>query len=102
MGANGMIAGDSGIISENGAKLVNFAADLREKLSMLKSEVDEITEEGIFGDSAATLLSVYYDLDQGLNKYAETLDVLGSNVKTSASNLEEIDTTHSSGLTYEG
>ena len=102
MGANGMIAGDSGIISENGAKLVDFATDLREKLSSIKGEVDEITEEGIFGDAAATLLSVYYDLDADLNKYADTLEALGGNVKASASNLEEIDTTHSSGLSYEG
>ncbi|MCR4567431.1 MAG: WXG100 family type VII secretion target [Pseudobutyrivibrio sp.] len=102
MGANGMIGGDSGQIAESGSKLVTFAGDLRDTLGKLRTDVDDVSAEGIFGDSAQTLIDVYNQLDADLHKYADTLENLGGNVKTSATNLEDIDSAHSSGLTYEG
>ena len=102
MGANGMIGGDSGQITESGSKLVTFAGDLRDTLGKLRTDIDEVSAEGIFGDSAQTLIDVYNQLDTDLHKYADTLETLGGNVKQSATNIEEIDTTSSTGLTYEG
>lgn len=88
-------------IAKSGQQLVSFSEDLSAELASIKSTVDEIVEL-TFGSASDTLLDVYNSLNEDLQKYVTELDTLGSNVQTSASNLETIDTEASANLSYEG
>ncbi len=97
----GSIKGNVEDIAKSGQELVNFSEDLSTELTSIKSTVDEIVEM-TFGSASDKLLEVYYSLNEDLQKYVVELDTLGSNVQTSASNLETIDTEASANLSYEG
>ena len=97
----GAIKGTVEEIAKSGQQLVDFSDDLSQELKSIKNTVDEISQM-TFGTASDKLLEVYYALNQDLEKYVTELNTLGTNVQTSASNLETIDTEASSSLSYEG
>lgn len=97
----GAIKGTVAEIAKSGQQLVTFSEDLSQELASIKSTVDEISEM-TFGSASDKLLDVYYSLNEDLQKYVVELDTLGTNVQTSASNLETIDSEASANLSYEG
>ena len=97
----GAIKGNVADIARSGQQLVNFSEDLSAELASIKSTVDEIGEL-TFGSASDKLLEVYYSLNEDLHKYITELNTLGTNVQTSASNLETIDSEASANLSYEG
>ena len=97
----GAIKGNVADIAKSGQQLVTFSEDLSAELASIKSTVDEIGEL-TFGTASDKLLEVYYSLNEDLQKYVTELNTLGTNVQTSASNLETIDSEASANLSYEG
>ena len=95
------IKGNVSDIANSGKQLVNFSEDLNTQLTAIKGTVDEIGEM-TFGTASDKLLEVYYNLNEDLKKYVTELETLGTNVQTSASNLETIDSEASANLSYEG
>lgn len=97
----GVIKGNVEDIAKSGQQLVTFSEDLSSELASIKGIVDEVAEL-TFGSASDKLLEVYNSLNEDLKKYVTELDTLGTNVQTSASNLETIDTEASANLGYEG
>ncbi len=95
------IKGDTGVLTQNGQKLMQFGEDLNNTLTTIRGTVDEIAA-GTYGDASGVLTDTYYQLDADLKKYAEQLQILGQNITTSSSNLDAIDQAASSSLRYEG
>ncbi len=96
-----MIKGSVEEINRSGKQLQDFSSQLDTTLKNVKSIVDEIASS-TYGSASNTLLDVYYSLNTDLEKYVQELDTLGTNVQTSASNLETIDTDATANLSYEG
>jgi|GEM_PF-6503079 len=99
--ATSIIRGETEEISQNGQKLVNFSGDLEQELNSIKNVIDEIVES-TYGSASEKLTTVYYQLDADLRKFVEELETLGTNVQTSASNMETVDDSAANSLTYEG
>ncbi|MBO4591459.1 MAG: WXG100 family type VII secretion target [Eubacterium sp.] len=97
----GAIKGTVEDIARSGQQLVSFSEDLSSELTSIKGTVDAVAEL-TFGSASDKLLDVYNSLNEDLRKYVTELDTLGTNVQTSASNLETIDTEASANLSYEG
>ena len=96
-----MIKGSVEEINRSGKQLQDFSSQLDTTLKNVKSVVDEIAA-ATYGSASNTLLDVYYNLNADLEKYVQELDTLGTNVQTSASNLEAIDADATANLSYEG
>lgn len=97
----GAIKGNVADIARSGQQLVNFSEELSSELTSIQNVIDSIGEM-TFGSASDKLLEVYYGLNEDLRKYVVELNTLGTNVQTSASNLETIDTEASANLSYEG
>ena len=95
----GIIRGDIEQITQSATKLSDFSSTLDTTLTSLKSTVDDISNM-TYGSASETLLTTYYALDKDLRTYVQELETLGKNVQTSSNNLESIDESASSGLSY--
>ncbi len=93
--------GETSEIAQNGKKLVNFSKDLDKDLKEIKTTITELSQI-TFGDASPKLLSVYNQLNTELKKFVTVLDTLGSNVQTSAKNMDEVDKTATNNLNFEG
>lgn len=86
-------------VSSTGSQLSTFSETLEGYIETAKTVVDQIVQD-TDGAASTTLDDTFYDLYNDLKKYVEELDKLGSNVQTSASNMETVDETASSNLSY--
>lgn len=101
MANNNAVSAETGDLTANGSKLIEYGDELRTQLDTIKSAVDEIAS-GTFGDASPKLLDTYYALDKDLRQYAATLEQLGESVQASSQTLEDVDSTASSSLDYAG
>lgn len=99
--ANSKIAAETGELTANGSKLIEYSNELQTQLDTIKSAVDEIAD-GTFGDASPKLLDTYYALDKDLRQYVAVLDQLGQSVQASSQTLQDIDSTAASSLDYVG
>jgi WXG100 family type VII secretion target len=97
--SDGSISARTEEVSSTGSQLSTFAETLQGYIDTAKSVVDTIVED-TEGAAKTTLDETFYDLYNDLAQYVTDLDTLGSNVQTSASNMEMIDSTASGALTY--
>lgn len=97
--SDGAIFAQTEEVSSTGSQLSTFAETLQGYIDTAKTVVDTIVED-TDGAASTTLDDTFYDLYNDLTKYVEQLELLGSNVQTSASNMETIDTTASGALSY--
>lgn len=97
--SDGAIYAQTEEVSSTGSQLSTFAETLQGYIDTAKTVVDAIVE-ATEGASKTTLDETFYDLYNDLTKYVEQLELLGSNVQTSASNMETVDTTASGSLSY--
>lgn len=86
-------------VSSTGSQLSTFAETLQGYIDTAKTVVDTIVED-TDGAASTTLDDTFYDLYNDLKQYVEQLEILGSNVQVSASNMDTIDQTASSSLSY--
>ena len=98
--SDGSISAQTEEVSSTGSQLSTFAETLQGYIDTAKSVVDTIVED-TEGSAKTTLDETFYDLYNDLAQYVTDLDTLGSNVQTSASNMEMIDSTASGALTYQ-
>ena len=98
--SDGVISAQTEEVSSTGSQLSTFAETLQGYIDSAKTVVDVIVQD-IEGASKTTLDETFYDLYNDLAKYVENLETLGSNVQTSASNMEMVDSTASGALTYQ-
>ena len=97
--SDGAIYAQTEEVSSTGSQLTTFAEELQGYIDSAKTVVDAIVE-ATDGAASTTLDETFYDLYNDLTKYVEQLELLGSNVQTSASNMETVDSTASGALSY--